>query len=125
MFKLHHNFLSKILLHEFPLCKVLLENERHYPWLLLIPKRDNVSKIMDLSPTDQLQLISEIDWAQKILWEVFEPDQLNVAAIGNKTPQLHIHVIARFKSDPAWPRTVWDHPEREPYLADDLEKSKK
>jgi diadenosine tetraphosphate (Ap4A) HIT family hydrolase len=114
-FELHPNFSSKIFLVDLPLCRVLLENEQHYPWLMLVPKRPNVSKIMDLSFEDQMELIHELDLAQNVLWELFHPTQLNVAAIGNKTPQLHIHVIARFKDDPAWPNTVWDHPAREKY----------
>ena len=114
-FKLHQNFLSKFFLHDFPLCKVLLEDERHYPWLLLIPRRNQVSKLVDLTSEDQLQLNSELNLAQQILLEKFHPDQLNVAAIGNITPQLHIHVIARFKDDPAWPYTVWDHSIRASY----------
>ena len=80
---------------------------------------------MDLSQKDQLQLMSELYWAQKTLWDLFNPDQLNVAAIGNKTPQLHIHIIARFNKDPAWPHTVWDHPIRAPYPLEELEKIKK
>jgi diadenosine tetraphosphate (Ap4A) HIT family hydrolase len=71
--------------------------------------------IMDLAPEDQLQLLKEIDWTQKILWDIFNPTHLNIAAIGNKTPQLHMHVIARSSSDPAWPNTVWDHPVSDPY----------
>ncbi|MBI5346685.1 MAG: HIT domain-containing protein [Chlamydiae bacterium] len=114
-FELHQNFSSKIFLADLPLCRVLLENERHYPWILLIPRRENVSRIMELSSQDQLQLLQELDFAQNILWNEFHPLQLNVAAIGNKTPQLHIHVIARFKDDPSWPKTVWDHPTRENY----------
>jgi len=114
-FELHPNFASKVFLIDLPLCRVLLENEQHYPWLMLVPKRPNISKIIDLAPEDQLQLIRELDLAQKVLWEVFQPTQLNVAAIGNKTPQLHLHVIARFKDDPAWPATVWDHPVRAKY----------
>jgi len=74
-----------------------------------------VSRIMDLSFSDQLQFIKELDVVQKMMWEEFQPTQLNVAAIGNKTPQLHIHVIARYANDPAWPNTVWDHPVRAPY----------
>jgi diadenosine tetraphosphate (Ap4A) HIT family hydrolase len=86
-----------------------MEDEKHYPWLFLVPKKPNISRIIDLSPRDQQQLLLELDMAQKILWEEFRPDQLNVAAIGNKTPQLHVHVIARKTTDPAWPNTVWDH----------------
>ena len=62
-----------------------------------------------------MQLIKELDIAQKALMQLCTPDHLNVAAIGNKTPQLHIHVIGRFKNDPAWPSTVWDHPMKKPY----------
>ena len=73
------------------------------------------SRIMDLDPQHQMQLIKELDFLQKIVWEEFQPSQINVAAIGNKTPQLHVHVIARYANDPAWPGTVWDHPVRAPY----------
>ena len=123
-FELHPNFSSKIFLVDLSLCRVLLENEQHYPWLMLVPKRPNVSRIMDLSLEDQMQLIRELDLAQNILWEIFQPTQLNVAAIGNKTPQLHIHVIARYKEDPAWPGTVWDHPVREKYSSERLSQLK-
>lgn len=119
-FEIHENFVSKIFLADLPLCRVLLENERHYPWILLVPRRPNKLKMMDLSLEDQRQLLGEMDLVQKILWNEFSPSQLNVAAIGNKTPQLHIHVIARFKDDPAWPGTVWDHPVRASYSTDQL-----
>jgi len=114
-FDLHTSLAKKIFIADLPLCRVLLENEKHYPWLFLVPRRPNISRMIDLSPLDQLQLIKELDCVQKILWEEFQPTQLNVAAIGNKTPQLHIHVIARYADDPAWPNTVWDHPTRSPY----------
>lgn len=115
MFELHPNLASKTFITDLPLCRVLLEDESHYPWIFLVPRRPHVSRIMDLTPEDQLQLLKELDLAQKIIWEKFQPTQINVAAIGNKTPQLHIHVIARFTTDPAWPGTVWDHSIREFY----------
>lgn len=114
-FELHPNLEKKIFLIELPLCRVLMEDEENYPWLFLVPKRARLARIMDLSSQDQLQLIKELDMAQNILWNLFHPTQLNVAAIGNKTPQLHIHVIARSLNDPAWPGTVWDHPIRSKY----------
>lgn len=114
-FELHPNLAKKGFLMEWPLCTVLLENEQHYPWLILVPRRVNISRMMELTQADQLQLLKELDGAQRILWEEFQPTQLNIAALGNKTPQLHIHVIARFNHDPAWPATVWDHPIRAPY----------
>lgn len=114
-FNLHPNLYKKHFVIDLPLCRVLLEDEKHYPWLLLVPRIPNVSRIMDLKIEDQLQLLKELDCAQKVLWQHFSPAQLNVAAIGNKTPQLHVHVIARQQNDPAWPHTVWDHPVRASY----------
>ena len=114
-FELHPNLASKIFVKDLPLCRVLMEDEQHYPWLFLVPRRPNISRMMDLTAQDQIQLIKELDFVQKMMWEEFQPTQLNVAAIGNKTPQLHIHVIARYTHDPAWPHTVWDHPIRSKY----------
>lgn len=120
-FELHPNLKSKTSITQLPLCQVLLEDNLHYPWLILVPQRPHLSRLMDLTSIDQLQLLKELDWSQKLLWEMFSPSQLNVAAIGNKTPQLHVHVIARFQTDPAWPGTVWDHPARTPYQASQKE----
>ncbi len=112
-FTLHPNLARKPFITDFPLCRLLLENHRHYPWLLLVPRLPGIVRLIDLSASDQLQLLQELDEVQKAMWKEFRPTQLNVAAIGNKTPQLHIHVIARYDNDPAWPHTVWDHPVRE------------
>lgn len=120
-FELHPNLLKKDFLVDLPLCRVLLENESHYPWILLVPRRSNLSRIMDLEQIDQLQLLNELDLSQKVLWNSFNLTQLNVAAIGNKTPQLHIHVIGRRAVDPAWPNTVWDHQEKLPYTFQEKE----
>ena len=114
-FLLHPNLAKKTFVKDLPLCRVLMEDEKNYPWFLLVPRRADVSRIMDLTSEDQLQLIQELDLMQKVVWDTFQPAQLNVAAIGNKTPQLHIHVIARYIDDPAWPNTVWDHPVRLKY----------
>lgn len=116
-FELHSNFSRKVFVADLPLCRILLEDNRHYPWVFLVPRRPSLQKIMDLTREDQLQLLTELDLVQRILWKEFQPSQLNVAAIGNKTPQLHLHVIARFQTDPAWPGTVWDHSAKEPYTS--------
>lgn len=121
IFELHPNLAKKAPVIDLALCKVLLEDDSHYPWLILVPQRPRASRLMDLSPADQQQLLLEMDWAQKILWEQYEPTQLNVAALGNKTPQLHVHIIARFSEDPAWPGTVWDHPVRQKYSQEEKE----
>lgn len=114
-FKLHPNLSSKDFIIDLPLCRVLLQDESYYPWIFLVPRRCDVSRIIDLQQVDQLQLLKELDLAQNVLWKLFDLTQLNVAAIGNKTPQLHIHIIGRTLGDPAWPNTVWDHPQKLPY----------
>lgn len=120
-FEIHPSLALKTSILELPLCTVLLEDEVHYPWLILVPRRPSLSNLMQLSPSDHLQLMHELTLAQQILTSLFHPTQLNVAAIGNKTPQLHVHVIARFSHDPAWPNTVWDHPKRERYSPEQKE----
>jgi len=120
-FELHPNLSAKDFIVDLPLSRVLLENEVYYPWIFLVPRRHHLSKMMDLEHNDQLQLLKELDLAQHVLWNSFELTQLNIAAIGNKTPQLHIHVIGRNTSDPAWPNTVWDHPKRLPYSSEQKE----
>lgn len=117
-FVLHSNLEKKSFVIDLPLCRVLLEDNEFYPWLFLVPRRAQASRIMDLSHADQLQLLQELDFTQKLMWNEFQPTQLNVGAIGNKTPQLHIHIIARYENDPAWPNTVWDHPFKKPYNAE-------
>lgn len=111
-FELHPNLSEKIFIKELPLCRLLMEDDLHYPWFFLVPRVAGVSRMMDLLRNDQLQLLKELDWMQKVVWKAFHPHQINVAAIGNKTPQLHVHIIARYEDDPAWPATVWDHPVR-------------
>lgn len=120
-FELHPNLAKKVWLADLALCTVLLENEKEYPWLFLVPRRAEIKKLIDLSTEEQLLLMQEMEVVQRIVWEEFRPDQLNVAAIGNKTPQLHVHVIGRFVGDPAWPGTVWDHPKRQEYTKAELE----
>ena len=114
-FDLHSNLAEKFFVTDLPLCRVLLENNKHYPWLFLVPRQPNISRLIDLPFSDQILLLKEMDFTQKIMWEEFKPFQLNVAAIGNKIPQLHVHIIARYKNDPSWPNTVWDHSVRSTY----------
>jgi diadenosine tetraphosphate (Ap4A) HIT family hydrolase len=114
-FELHPNLTQKIFIHDLPLCTVLLEDERHYPWIFLVPRRPDIRHLIDLTDTDQLQLWQELTLAQTIMRDLFHPTQLNVATLGNKTPQLHLHILARFTQDPAWPNTAWEHPMKEPY----------
>jgi diadenosine tetraphosphate (Ap4A) HIT family hydrolase len=89
------------------LCHVLMLNDARYPWLVLVPAKPSLVEIIDLEEADQLQLMREIANASRALQTLFNPDKLNVGALGNRVRQLHVHVIARFVSDEAWPGPVW------------------
>jgi diadenosine tetraphosphate (Ap4A) HIT family hydrolase len=96
-----------ITLGDLPLSRVLLAKDANYPWLLLVPRRTRAREIIDLEAADQAGLMNEIAAASHALKTVTTCDKLNVAAIGNVVPQLHVHVIARRQTDAAWPRPVW------------------
>lgn len=98
-----------------PLCRVLLMKDRRFPWLILVPERDAVREIHELTPADRAELIEEIARASEILTRLFRPDKVNVGALGNIVPQLHVHVVARFAGDPAWPGPVWGSGPAAPY----------
>jgi len=91
----------------WPLCRVLLMNDSRYPWLILVPAQTGLTELHDLASADQTILMTEIDRASRALVALHIPDKINVGALGNMVPQLHIHVIARFRADDAWPGPVW------------------
>jgi diadenosine tetraphosphate (Ap4A) HIT family hydrolase len=92
---------------DLPLSRLLLANDANYPWLLMVPRRAGASEIIDLSDADQIHLATEIAGVSRALKAVTRCDKLNVAALGNVVPQLHVHVIARRLGDPSWPKPVW------------------
>lgn len=94
-------------LADWPLCEVRVMNDRQFPWFLLVPKVADVREIIDLSEDEQLQLLRESRFLSHWLKAEYQPDKLNVAALGNQVPQLHVHHIARFQKDIAWPAPVW------------------
>ena len=96
-----------LVLGDLPLSRLLLHNDGNYPWLLLVPRRAGASEIIDLDEADRAQLLNEIGRTSRALKEVTACHKLNIAAIGNVVPQLHVHVVARRRDDPAWPRPVW------------------
>ena len=107
-FELHPQLAADtVLIAEWPLCQVLLIDDANYPWLVLVPAREDLRDFHDLAPDDMAQATAEIVRASEALTSVFDPDKINVAALGNMVPQLHIHVIARFTNDAAWPQPVW------------------
>lgn len=92
---------------DLPLCRVLVIDDANFPWLLLVPRRSDVVEILDLDEVAQAQLMTETTRVARALREVTGCDKLNIAALGNVVPQLHVHVVARFRSDASWPRPVW------------------
>lgn len=115
MFTLHPQLLQDTyFIGKLPLCRVLLMNNKVFPWLILVPERENIVEIFQLSAKDRKILIEEIALMSEILNKTYWPDKINVAALGNQVEQLHVHIIARFKTDDAWPKPVWGH-ESSPY----------
>jgi diadenosine tetraphosphate (Ap4A) HIT family hydrolase len=90
------------------LCQVRLHRNAAFPWILLIPMQDNVSEIIDLSSTNQQLLLQAIAVTSKVMQKIYKPKKLNIANLGNMVPQLHVHVIARYENDGAWPNPVWN-----------------
>lgn len=100
---------------DFPLCRVLLINDAAYPWFVLVPRRAGIRDAIDLSPQDYMQLWQESRIFSKAIMNAFKGDKLNVASLGNMTPQLHVHHIIRYKTDPAWPGPIWGKQPLTPY----------
>jgi diadenosine tetraphosphate (Ap4A) HIT family hydrolase len=105
---------------DLPLSRVLLFDDCRYPWVILVPRRDGLREIHELEPADRQQLLDESCRVGRWLLATFRADKLNVAALGNLVPQLHVHHVARRVGDPAWPGPVWGHSRAEPYPADAL-----
>ena len=106
---------------EFALCQVLLMNDATYPWFVLVPKRGGVSDTIDLNESDHDQLWRESKAFSAAIMTAFKGEKLNVAALGNMTPQLHIHHIVRYTSDAAWPGPIWGKVPMKPYTDTQIE----
>ena len=92
---------------DLSLCRVLLMNDRQFPWLILVPMKNDIAEIIDLTEKEQITLLKESALASKAMMNLFSPLKLNVAALGNVVRQLHVHLVARFDTDCAWPKPVW------------------
>ena len=102
------NFLkSSHYIADLKLCTVRLIDNAKFPWIILIPKRKRVTDITDLNSKDQLLLMNELVYCSKLMKKIFKTSKLNVEKIGNIVPQLHIHIIARYRNDSSWPLSVW------------------
>ena len=116
MYELHPRLNEDcITIGRFELCQLLLMNDSNYSWFILVPRREGVREIFELSEADQRQLLWESSTLSRCIADHFSADKINVAALGNMVPQLHIHHIVRYEGDPAWPAPVWGHAPAEPY----------
>lgn len=121
MFELHPQLeADTAVLGEFPLCQLLLMNDSQFPWCILVPMRAGIREAYQLSAEDQQQLQRESCLLGETMMRLFVGDKLNVAALGNVVPQLHLHHIVRFTNDAAWPKPVWGQQAVLPYDDPDL-----
>lgn len=102
------------------LCELRLMDDGNYPWLVLVPRITDAQELIDLDAAQRHALTDEIDLAARTLRQLVRPDKLNVAALGNLVPQLHVHVVARYRTDPAWPAPVWGRVAARPYSPEAL-----
>jgi len=121
-----HSQLKKdcVELIDFPLSKLLLCNDANYPWFILVPKVANISEIYQLEWEQQQQLLNESSMLAEVLIQVFQGDKLNIAALGNVVPQLHMHHVVRVKTDAAWPKPIWGEVEGLAYTEQQIDEIK-
>ncbi|KGM06113.1 putative hydrolase [Methylophaga thiooxydans] len=116
MYELHSQLAKDtIQIGQFELCDVLLMNDDRYPWVILVPRRVNVREIHQLSEAEQQRLLQESSFVSQAMTQLFSAHKMNVAALGNIVEQLHLHHVARFTSDFAWPKLVWGIGDAMPY----------
>lgn len=114
-FELHQKLANdSLFIADLQLCRILLMNNKLFPWLILVPRINNAKEIIDLSANNRHLLMDEISHISELMQNLFKPDKLNIAALGNQVPQLHIHIIARFVNDACWANPVWGG-KSEPY----------
>lgn len=110
-----------VYLGSLTLSHVLLMNQKRYPWVVLVPAVDNITELFELSLSERLLLMSELAHTSAAMKELYDADKMNVASLGNQTPQLHFHIIARNHNDPTWPEPVWADSIVEPYENDRIQ----
>lgn len=108
---------DSVLVTRLGLCELRLQNDSRWPWLVLVPQRDDVSELFDLTPLDQAVLTFETNLVASALKQVTQATKINVGALGNIVRQLHVHIIARNEGDTCWPGPVWGHGTATPYGA--------
>lgn len=123
MFMLHPQLeADTLVVGDLAVCRVLLNKQfSQFPWLILVPKRTGCRDLTDLPEQDYGIVMDEMRYVHDKLRELVKADKMNVGALGNMVPQLHIHVIGRFRTDPAWPKPVWGHADPRPYDDEGIE----
>ncbi|MGZ4956020.1 MAG: HIT domain-containing protein [Methylobacter sp.] len=124
-FQLHRRLEQDcIAIGRFELCRLLMMNDNQYPWFILVPERADLKEIYQLSKADRELLTEESSYLAENLAALYKADKMNIAAIGNMVPQLHIHHIVRYQADKAWPAPIWGKFDAVPYterqIADNL-----
>jgi len=104
------------------LCRIMLMKDANYPWVILVPQRADISEVFQLDPDDQEQLIWESSFVAERLLKTFDGDKMNIAALGNVVPQLHIHHVVRSRNDAAWPSPVWGAVPAKAYIVSELDR---
>ena len=107
------------LITKLGLCQLRIQNDKRWPWLVLVPQRNDVSELFELTPLDQAMLSFETNQVACALKELTGATKINVGALGNIVRQLHVHIIARTEGDPCWPGPIWGQGTPEPYSDND------
>lgn len=109
-----------IVLGKFELCRVILMNDAQFPWFILVPEIDGISEVFQLDKLQRHLLCDESSYLAEKLFNFYQADKLNIAAIGNLVPQLHLHHVVRYRGDKAWPAPIWGKFQAVPYSEDEL-----
>lgn len=109
-----------VVVGDFPVCRLLLMNDSHYPWFILVPRIQGAEEIYQLDEATQQQLLFESSFLAEVLQVLFSADKMNVAALGNVVRQLHVHHVVRYCFDTAWPAPVWGKQPAQPYRTEEL-----
>jgi len=103
------------LIGEMPLCKVLLMNVSNFPWIILVPRVPKINELFHLNKSEKDNYQSETNYLLEQMSKLYNSHKMNIASLGNLVPQLHTHIIVRYKTDDAWPNPVWSYPKMIPY----------
>lgn len=121
-FKLHPQLEKDcVSLSDLKLSRLLLMNNKDFPWCILVPRINDIREIHELSEADQQTLLMESSELSRVMLQIFKGEKMNIAALGNMVPQLHVHHIVRTETDKAWPNPVWGYGDGSIYPAKEME----